>query len=160
VAPKVDLSASDARRIALTAQGFHARRGRGAVDAARLREEIGQLGLLQIDSVNVLVRAQYLLLFSRLEVYDRRLLDAVAIAKPKPVFEYWGPEASLLPIDRQPMLRWRMDRALRSQGVWRQLEPFALDTRGEAPCRQRKSFGGTGGFALSRVIVTRRFGAR
>ena len=103
-----------------------------AVGAAELRKGIDRLGLLQIDSVNILVRAQYLPLFSRLGSYEPALLDALAATKPKRFFEYWGHEASLLPIDCQPLLRWRMARALRGQGVWRQLEPFAAEKRGEA----------------------------
>ncbi|MER2248352.1 crosslink repair DNA glycosylase YcaQ family protein [Methylorubrum podarium] len=126
------MSASEARRIALAAQGFAARRDAGSVDATRLRKGIDRLGLLQIDSVSVLVRAHYLPLFSRLGAYDRALLDAAAAARPKRFFEYWGHEASLLPIDCQPLLRWRMDRARRGQGVWRQLEPFAGERRAEA----------------------------
>lgn len=82
--------------------------------------------------MNVLVRAHYLPLFSRLGAYDRTLLDAVTVAKPKRLFEYWGHEASLLPIDCQPLLRWRMTRALRGIGVWKQLEPFAGERRAEA----------------------------
>jgi uncharacterized protein YcaQ len=82
--------------------------------------------------VNVLVRAHYLPLFSRLGCYDRTLLDATAASKPKRFFEYWGHEASLLPIDCQPLLRWRMDRALHGLGIWKQLEPFAGDKRGQA----------------------------
>lgn len=88
--------------------------------------------MLQIDSVNVLVRAHYLPLFSRLGGYDRALLDAVIAQTPKRFFEYWGHEASLLPVDCQPLLRWRMARARRGQGVWKQLEPFAGDRRVEA----------------------------
>jgi uncharacterized protein YcaQ len=57
-------------------------------------------------------------------------------AKPKRFFEYWGHEASLLSIDCQPLLRWRMARALRDRGVWRQLEPFAGEKRGEAEALQ------------------------
>jgi uncharacterized protein YcaQ len=129
---KAELSAAEARRIALTAQGFNASRRPEGVGAAQLRKAIGRLGLLQIDSVNVLVRAHYLPLFSRLGLYPRALLDAVAAAKPKRFFEYWGHEASLLPIDCHPLVRWRMARALRGRGVWRQLEPFAREKRGEA----------------------------
>jgi uncharacterized protein YcaQ len=129
---KTELSASEARRVALTAQGFNAMRRHEAVGAAQLRKAVAQLGVLQIDSVNILVRAHYLPLFSRLGSYEPALLDALAAAKPKRFFEYWGHEASLLPIDCQPLLRWRMARALRGQGVWRQLEPFAAEKRGEA----------------------------
>jgi uncharacterized protein YcaQ len=78
------------------------------------------------------VRAHYLPLFSRLGPYERTLLDAVVAAKPKRFFEYWGHEASLLPVDCQPLLRWRMERARRGLGVWKQLIPFANEKREEA----------------------------
>ncbi|MFD0986869.1 winged helix-turn-helix domain-containing protein [Methyloligella solikamskensis] len=129
---KTELSASEARRIALTAQGFNGLQRDGAAGAGALRRAIRRLGLLQIDSVNVLVRAHYLPLFSRLGAYDRTLLDRVAEARPKRFFEYWGHEASLLPIDLHPLLRWRMARARQGQGVWRAFEPFAGERREEA----------------------------
>ncbi|WP_207917892.1 winged helix-turn-helix domain-containing protein [Sodalis ligni] len=97
-----------------------------------MRKGVEKLGLLQIDSVNILVRAHYMPLYSRLGSYEPALLDSLSAAKPKRFFEYWGHEASMLPIDCQPLLRWRMNRALRGQGVWRQLEPFAGEKRGEA----------------------------
>jgi uncharacterized protein len=103
-----------------------------AIGAAQIGNGIRRLGLLQIDSVNILVRAHYLPLFSRLGSYEPALLDALMAAKPKRFFEYWGHEASLLPIDCHPLLRWRMARALSGRGVWRQLEPFASEKRGEA----------------------------
>ncbi|WP_187273696.1 crosslink repair DNA glycosylase YcaQ family protein [Methylobacterium sp. WL8] len=129
---KADLSAAEARRIALAAQGFAAGRREGAVTDARMHREIGRLGLLQIDSVNVLVRAHYLPLFSRLGAYARDRLDAMAAARPMRFFEYWGHEASLLPIDHHPLLRWRMARARDGRDVWRRLEPFAGERRNEA----------------------------
>ncbi len=97
-----------------------------------MRKSIARLGLLQIDSVNVLARAHYLPIFSRLGPYDRTLLDAAMSARPKRFFEYWGHEASLLPIDCQPLLRWRMARALDGKGIWKQLQPFARERRAEA----------------------------
>lgn len=129
---KPELSIPEARRIALTAQGFNAFRRQEDVDGAHLRRLINRLGLLQIDSVNVLVRAHYLPLFSRLGSYDRARLDAITVAKPKRVFEYWGHEASLLPVDSHPLLRWRMARARRGLGVWKPLALFASERRAEA----------------------------
>ncbi|MGT2479019.1 winged helix-turn-helix domain-containing protein (plasmid) [Methylobacterium oryzae CBMB20] len=127
-----ELSDLEARRIALMAQGFDSRRRPPAVGAAAMRREIGRLGLLQIDSVNVLVRAHYMPLFSRLGPYDRGALDTLAIAQSECFFEYWGHEASLLPIGLHPLLRWRMERARGGRGVWSRLEPFAGARRAEA----------------------------
>lgn len=129
---KSELSPSEARRIALTAQGFNALSRSSDISRPQLRRSIAQMGVLQIDSVNVLVRAHYLPLFSRLGSYDRNLLDSDAVAKSKRFFEYWGHAASLLPLDCQPLMRWRMARALRGEGVWRQLQPFAKERRHEA----------------------------
>ncbi|MCJ2132557.1 winged helix DNA-binding domain-containing protein [Methylobacterium sp. J-026] len=128
----LELSNAEARRIALAAQGFGRADRRADVGTARMRRAIGRLGLLQIDSVNVLVRAHYMPLFSRLGPYDRGTLDTLAVASSKCFFEYWGHEASLLPIDLHPLLRWRMDRAREGRGVWSRLEPFASERRAEA----------------------------
>jgi uncharacterized protein YcaQ len=129
---KQEFSPSEARRIALTAQGYNALSRHGTIGAAQLRKSIDRLGLLQIDSVNVLLRAHYLPIFSRLGSYDTAALDALMATKSKRYFEYWGHEASLLPVDLQPLLRWRMARARRGQGVWRQLEIYASEKRAEA----------------------------
>ena len=102
------LSAAQARRIALRATGLDAPRPAGRVDRRHLRRVVDRLGLVQLDSVNVLVRTQYLPFFSRLGPYDPALLDTMAY-RDSELFEYWGHVASLVAADHHPLLRWRMD---------------------------------------------------
>jgi uncharacterized protein YcaQ len=112
------LSASAARRIALAAQGFGVERPTGGLNAGHLRRIIERLGLIQIDSVNVLTRAHYLPLFSRLGNYDCTHLDQLAWGRRsrRGLFEFWAHEASLLPVDTHPLWRWRMERAAAANG--------------------------------------------
>ncbi|MCW2615479.1 MAG: cytoplasmic protein [Frankiales bacterium] len=104
------ISQAVARRIALAAQGFADARPTGAADRRHLRRVLGRTHLLQVDSVNVFARAHYLPLFSRLGAYDPQLVDRAAY-RDHELFEYWGHEASLLPVALHPLLRWRMERA-------------------------------------------------
>ena len=131
--PALRLSAGQARRIALAAQGF-GRPHPDRVDQGDLRRTIGRLGLHQIDSVNALVRAHYLPAFSRLGAYDRGLIARAAWGRPseRRLFEYWAHEASLLPLEIHPLLRWRMTRADRGEVGWTGLRVFAGELRAEA----------------------------
>ncbi|MEA3015568.1 MAG: uncharacterized protein QOI38_290, partial [Sphingomonadales bacterium] len=126
------LSLKEARRIALAAQGLAGRRPAGPVGAARLARETGRLAIHQIDSVSVLARAHYLPLFSRLGDYPRAALDEAAWGRKRRLFEYWAHEASLLPLDLHPVLRWRMQQADGGQGMWSRMRAFAGERRGEA----------------------------
>jgi uncharacterized protein YcaQ len=87
-----------------------------------------RLGVIQLDSVNVLVRTHYLPAFSRIGAYPQELLEKEAWGKNRSLFEYWGHEASLLPLALQPLLRWRMARA-RAGELWSGLSRFAEEKR-------------------------------
>ena len=101
------LSRAEARRIALTAQGFAEPRP-VVVEDADLRGVIDRLGLIQLDSVNVAVRAHYMPFFSRLGRYPMELLDD-GCHQRFDLFEYWGHVASLIPLQQYPLFRHRMD---------------------------------------------------
>jgi uncharacterized protein YcaQ len=108
-----------ARRTALAAQGFADPTPAGPVTRRHLLRTLDRIRLLQLDSVNVAVRAHYMPLFSRLGPYDRDLVDDAAWAhsarRPRLLVEYWAHEASLLPAADWPLLQT----AARSRGWWR-----------------------------------------
>jgi uncharacterized protein YcaQ len=109
--PSLDprVSAPAARRIALAAQGFADARPSGRVDRRHLRRLVDQIGLIQIDSVNVLARAHELPAFARLGPYPRTLIKESS-ERHRELFEYWGHAACLMPMTTQPLWRWRMER--------------------------------------------------
>lgn len=101
------LSLREARRIALLAQGFGRRRAGATL--RKVRGLFDQIALIQVDSVNVLVRSQELPVWARLGPHPRNALPD--LCRRGEIFEYWGHEASLMPVDLQPLLRWRMAEA-------------------------------------------------
>lgn len=124
-----DMSLKHARRLALAAQGFNGRSPPASIKASHVTQMIERLGVVQIDSVNALVRSHYLPLFSRLGNYPQALLDQVAWSqgRQRKLFEYWGHEASLLPISLYPLMRWRMQRAEQGEGIYQQLAKFGRE---------------------------------
>ena len=111
------LSPAAARRVALAAQGFADRPPAGTPGFQAVRRTIARTQLLQIDSVNVFERAHYLPVFSRIGPYATSLVDRLAFQR-RELFEYWGHEASLLPVALHPLLRWRMARAEALEEGW------------------------------------------
>jgi uncharacterized protein YcaQ len=126
---KAVLSAAEARRIALRAQGFGSPARQGGPPGARsLMGTFDRIGLVQIDSVNVVVRSHYFPLFSRLGAYDTKLLERFVWEKQgRKLFEYWGHEASLIPLGLHPLFRWRMARAQRGEGTWGRIATIARE---------------------------------
>jgi uncharacterized protein len=123
------ISLAAARRVALASQGFGSPRPSAPPDARQIAALIRRLGLLQLDSVNVFCRAHYMPIFSRLGPYDTTILDRMAAHGPghrrdRRLIEYWGHEASLIPVESQPLFRWRM---LRVQELWGSMIDLARD---------------------------------
>lgn len=116
-----------ARRIALAAQGFADPRPSGTPDRRHFSRVLSKTGLFQIDSVSAVVRAHYMPLYSRLGPYPLALLDNAAASRKRAVFEYWAHEASYLPVETYPLLRWRMERAARGEEMYGGLAKFGRE---------------------------------
>ena len=127
---KSSLSIAQARRVALAAQGFTHPDRSGKVTWSHMDRMVRRLNLLQIDSVNVLVRSHYLPLYSRLGAYSHATLDERAFgAKKRAYFECWAHEASLLPLDLHPLMRWRMAQARNGKGNYSSMSRFGQEER-------------------------------
>ena len=122
-ANKNSLSIAEARRVAIAAQHFIGAAG-APKNAKALAELVRRLGVVQIDSVNVLIRSHYLPIFSRRGAYQCGLLEKAAYEQ-RLLFEYWGHEASFLPVELYPLFRWRMDDARNGVGTWGRLRRYA-----------------------------------
>jgi len=126
----LSVSPALARRVALAAQGF-GRTGVATPGIRQLDALVNRMELLQIDSVNVFERSHYMPAFSRLGRYDKAQLDRLSTGKEARFTEYWAHEASLVPLDTWPLLRWRMqhyrDAATRTPGAWSNANRPMLD---------------------------------
>lgn len=100
------ISLPDARRIALAAQGFDRPRPAATINADHIRRVIHKLGLLQLDYVNVLIPAHYLVVFSRLGAYDRARFHKL-VYRSREFTEQWAHEASIVPVELWPVLEHR-----------------------------------------------------
>lgn len=107
------LTKEQAKRYALSAQGFGEQRPGGRVDVRHYRKVLDRLGVVQLDSVNVFSRAHYLPFFSRLGAYDRTGLDDWIWGSGE-MFEYWCHMASVAPARDHRLFRWRME----TSGIW------------------------------------------
>ncbi len=127
--PRLALTPRQARRAALASLGLA--RPRPAEPSRKdFAALVARLGMLQIDSVNVLARAHFMPGYSRLGSYDTGLLENAAYGgRRRILFEYWGHEASLIRVGLQPALRWRMERARAGQGIYRDLARFGRERR-------------------------------
>jgi uncharacterized protein len=119
------LRKAEARRIALAAQGFGVPKLERSVTMRDVQAVTNRLAQFQIDSINVVTRAQFMPLFSRLGPYDPALLERAAYRSPRRLFEYWGHAASLIDISLQPLLRFRMQPGFRD--VWTGVERVARE---------------------------------
>ena len=104
-----DISAAQARRIALAAQGFGRPPTHAATGIRQLGSLVDRLGLLQLDSVNVYERSHYLPVFARLGGYDKADLDRLTFGPKSRYTEYWAHEAAIIPMAHRPLFQWRMD---------------------------------------------------
>lgn len=109
----VPLSSVEARRMAVRAQGLARARPKSPVTRRHMREVMGRVGGVQIDAVNAVARNHDLVLHARLGAFPSTLLDEAA--QQGDTFEYWGHEASHLPVSLHPLLRWRMQAARRGE---------------------------------------------
>jgi uncharacterized protein YcaQ len=111
------LSLAQARRIALAAQGF-ADRPHEVPTMRTLQRTLERTGVLQVDSVNVLQRAHYMPLYSRMGAYDVDLLRRASESRPRRMVEYWAHVQAFMPVELWPVMRHRMEHHRARRGKW------------------------------------------
>ena len=130
------LTQLQARRIALAAQGF-CDRAHSTPSMRTFDRTIGRTGVLQVDSVNVLQRAHYMPLYSRMGPYDVDLLRRAAERRPRRVVEYWAHVQALMPVELWPLMRHRMEKYRSERGKWGFTADADLEPRVLAAVRDR-----------------------
>lgn len=115
--PHESLSQAQARRVALAAQGFLDRRHETPT-MRTFQRTLTRTGVLQVDSVNVLQRAHYMPLYSRMGAYDVGLLQRAAERRPRRLVEYWAHVQAFMPVELWPHLQHRMDDYRAKRGKW------------------------------------------
>ena len=113
----MELSRAQARRVALAAQGFADRR-HVTPTMRTLSRTVGRTGVLQVDSVNVLQRAHFMPLYSRMGPYDTDLLLRASAGRPRRLVEYWAHVQALMPVELWPVMQHRMARYRALRGKW------------------------------------------
>ena len=121
----IPLSAEEARRISLNAQGFSYKRTADKASASELNFVMDAMKVVQLDAVPIVVRTQYLPFFSRLGNYDMSLYEEIAY-KEDQWFELWAHEASIAPVKNEPFFRFIKERAKRGD-TWKGLYKVAKE---------------------------------
>ncbi len=111
------LTTLQARRIALAAQGF-TDRAHADPSMRTLERTLARTGVLQVDSVNVLQRAHYMPLYSRMGAYDVDLLRRASQRRPRRMVEYWAHVQAFMPVDLWPVMQHRMADYREQRGKW------------------------------------------
>ena len=118
------MSPDVARRVALGAQGFADATPSGVITKRHMQRAMKRMRVVQLDSIPVVIRTQYMPFHSRLGPYDPALLDRIAY-KDDSWFEVWSHEASMLPVESEPLMRWTWDRA-REGRTWKNLHEVSV----------------------------------
>jgi hypothetical protein len=121
----IPLSAEEARKISLNAQGFSYKRTADKASASELNFVMDAMKVVQLDAVPIVVRTQYLPFFSRLGNYDMSLYEEIAYKKDQ-WFELWAHEASIAPVKNEPFFRFIKERAKRGD-TWKGLYKVAKE---------------------------------